>query len=48
MADIFRKEKKTCFFHRFLHTKKQLKFKFKKVIYMRYSYSCKEYVVKIS
>ena len=37
MADIFRKEKK-----------EQLKSKFKKVLNMCYSYSCKEYVVKIS
>ena len=29
-------------------TKKQLKLKFKKVHDMHYSYSCKEYVVKIS
>ena len=34
--------------HRFLHTQKQLKSKFKKILDMRYSYSCKEYVIKIS
>ena len=46
IADIFRKEKKSVFFHRFLQRKKQLKSKFKKVFDMRYSYFSKDYVVK--
>ena len=46
IADIFRNEKKMCFFTIFCNKKKQLKSKFKKVLDMRYSYSCKEYVAK--
>ena len=37
-----------CFFHRLLQQKKKLKSNLKNVLDMRYSYSCKEYVVKIS
>ena len=44
----FSKREKKCVFSSFFATKKQLKSKFKKVLDMRYSYSCKEYVVKTS
>ena len=45
MADIFEKRKKRIFHP--LAKKKQLKSNFRKVTDMRYSYRCKEYVVKI-
>ena len=44
---FFEKREKNVFFRRFLHTRKQSKSKFKNVLDMRYSYSSKEYVVKI-
>ena len=45
---FFEKRKKRVFFSPFSAHKKQLESKFEKVLYMRYCYSCKEYVVKIS
>ena len=47
MTEIFRQENKTCFFHQFLYTKRQLKSNFKKVLDKRYSNSCKEYVLSV-